>query len=251
MATLIDIVKFCNERVRTKEIKDFPGSFNGLQLENNGQVAKVGASVDAGLVPFLKASENGVDFLIVHHGLFWTPLTPLTGANYKKVHTCMKNNLAVYGSHLPLDCHADIGNNALLAKQLGLKKCGTFLKYEGSDIGLVTECHFSRDILRQKLESHFPSGIKSIEFGSVKPTKIAILTGSGQSAVDQIMEAGSDTLITGELKQQYYNLAQELKLNLYTCGHYATETFGVDALAKEVASTFGLQYVFIDSGCTL
>jgi putative NIF3 family GTP cyclohydrolase 1 type 2 len=90
-----------------------------------------------------------------------------------------------------------------------------------------------------------------MEFGSETPSTIAILTGSGQSAVDKILDAGADTLITGELKQQHFNLAQELKLNLYACGHYATETFGVDALAREVATKFDLPYEFIETECPL
>jgi len=90
-----------------------------------------------------------------------------------------------------------------------------------------------------------------MEFGTEKPSTIAILTGSGQSAVDKILDAGTDTLITGELKQHHFNLAQELKLNLYACGHYATETFGVDALAQEVAEKFDLPYEFIPSECML
>ena len=90
-----------------------------------------------------------------------------------------------------------------------------------------------------------------MEFGSANPSKVAILSGSGQSAVNKILDAGSDTLVTGELKQQHFNLAQELGLNLYACGHYATETFGVDALAKEVADKFNLPYEFIETECLL
>lgn len=251
MTTMIDLVKYCDARVCCAEIKDFPGSFNGLQLENNGYVSKIGASVDAGLVPFQLANENQVDFLIVHHGLFWSPPTPLTGVNYKKVHFCMENNLAVYGSHLPLDCHPEIGNNAILAQKLELQPITSFLPYEGLNIGLITQNSYSRKELINRLKSLFPKGINSMEFGSDFPSKIAILTGSGQSAVDKILESGADTLITGELKQNHFNIAQELKLNLYTCGHYATETFGVKALGKELAAKFDLPFQFIETACPL
>ena len=97
----------------------------------------------------------------------------------------------------------------------------------------------------------FPKGFQSIEFGSNKPQRIAILTGSGQSAVDQILESGCDTLITGELKQQHYNYAQENRLNLYLCGHYATEVFGVNELGMELASHFDLPYEFLSTNCPL
>tara|TARA_Y100000589_G_C26977875_1_gene557350 strand:- start:308 stop:799 length:492 start_codon:yes stop_codon:yes gene_type:complete len=163
----------------------------------------------------------------------------------------MESNLAVYGSHLPLDCHPEIGNNRLLADKLGLSPEATFLPYEGIDIGLIATCSYNLKELKDRLSDLFPKGFHSMEFGSENPKKIAILTGSGQSAVDQLLAAGTDTLVTGELKQHLFNLAQELGLNLYTCGHYATETFGVDALAREVAKAFDLPYEFIDLECPL
>ena len=246
-----DIVNYCDQRTKISEIKDFPGSYNGLQLENSGEVLKIGAAVDAGLVPFQKAISTGIDFIITHHGLFWTPPIPLINSAYQKVKLCIDHNLAVYGSHLPLDCHSEIGNNAILAQKLQLEPIASFLPYEGVDIGLITKNTQSRKDLANRLESLFPKGINSMEFGSDTPSKIAILTGSGQSAVDKILDAGADTLITGELKQHHFNLAQELKLNLYACGHYATETFGVDALAQEVSAKFDLPYEFIETECPL
>ena len=246
-----DIVNYCNQRTKISEIKDFPGSYNGLQLENSGEVLKIGAAVDAGLVPFQKAISTGIDFIITHHGLFWTPPIPLINSAYQKVKLCIDHYLAVYGSHLPLDCHPEIGNNAILAQKLQLEPIASFLPYEGVDIGLITKNTQSRKDLSNRLESLFPKGINSMEFGSDTPSKIAILNGSGQSAVDKILDAGADTLITGELKQHHFNLAQELKLNLYACGHYATETFGVDALAQEVSAKFDLPYEFIETECPL
>lgn len=251
MVKTIDVTNFCNDRVNVNEVRDFPGAFNGLQVQNSGEVKKIGAAVDAGLEPFKSATNRGVDFLIVHHGLFWTPPTPLTGPNYHKVHHCLSNNLAVYGSHLPLDCHATIGNNAIIAAKLSLEPHSTFLPFEGNDIGLIADCSLQREDLHFQLRVIFPQGIQAIEFGSVNPTRVAILSGSGQSAVNKILDAGCDTLITGELKQQHFNLAQELGLNLYACGHYATEIFGVDALAKEVAAKFDLPYEFIETDCPL
>lgn len=246
-----DIVNYCDQRTKISEIKDFPGSYNGLQLENSGEVLKIGAAVDAGLVPFQKAISTGIDFIITHHGLFWTPPIPLINSAYEKVKLCIDHNLAVYGSHLPLDCHPEIGNNAILAQKLQLEPIASFLPYEGVDIGLITKNTQSRKDLSNRLKSLFPKGINSMEFGTDTPSKIAILTGSGQSAVDKILDAGADTLITGELKQHHFNLAQELKLNLYACGHYATETFGVDALAQEVSAKFDLPYEFIETECPL
>ncbi len=250
MASLQKIAAFCDKRTRRHEIKDFKGACNGLQFENKGVIQKVGASVDAGLIPFQKAVDRNVDLLIVHHGMYWSPLQPITGVKFQKVNTLLNGGLAVYSSHLPLDCHSEIGNNALLAKEIGLQPTGTFLDYEGTDIGLITE-GISRLDLIEKLQKTFDDKVQSIEFGSEKPNKIAILTGSGSSAVSELKRIGVDTLITGELRQNHYNQAQEEGLNLYLCGHYATEVYGVCALAKEISQKFEIPWEFIATDCPL
>jgi len=252
MATLREIVAFCDQRSRRTEVKDFDGAHNGLQIENNGTVTRIGAAVDAGRRPFEAAVAAGIDFLICHHGMFWTPPVPLTGANHRKVKTALDGNLAVYGAHLPLDCHPEIGNNALLAQALGLKKIDTFLNYEGNDIATVAQGPAGgRAELSEKLLALFPETYQAIEYGSEQPKRIGILTGSGQSVVPRLLENGVDTLVTGELRQHHFNMAQELGLNLYPCGHYATEVFGVKALAAEAAAKFQLEWQFIEQPCRL
>lgn len=251
MTPLSDIVAFCDTRINLARVADFPGAHNGLQFQNQGRVKKIGAAVDAGLVPFELAFERGIDFLIVHHGLFWDPLVPITGAAYRKVATLLRGDCAVYGAHLPLDLHPEIGNNAILARQMGLDPVDTFLPYEGNDVGTIAANPFSRDQLRVQLRKAFPHTFCAVEFGSEAPQRVAILTGSGLSAVPHLKAAGVDTLITGEVKQNAFNLAQEQGLNLYLCGHYRTETFGVCALAREVADRFGLPWEFIETNCPL
>lgn len=247
---LADVVHFCDERTRRSLIKDFPPAMNGLQVANRGAVRKIGATVDAGVVPFQLAVREGVDFLIVHHGLFWGSVAPVTGVNYKKLKTLIEGGCALYASHLPLDCHPEIGNNALLAKAIQLVPEQYFLEYEGNPIALMAKADIPRAELRQRLEKQFPRVI-AVEFGSEKPQRVAILTGSGSSVVEELAKNGVDTLITGELKQQHFNYAQEHRLNLYVCGHYATEVFGVRALAEEAARKFNLEYVWLETGCPL
>ncbi|MFP4281509.1 MAG: Nif3-like dinuclear metal center hexameric protein [Opitutales bacterium] len=251
MASLQDIVKFCDARTRQAEIADFPGAENGLQVENDGTVRKVGAAVDAGIAPFLQAAERGIDFIIVHHGLFWTPPVPMTGRHYAKYRAAFAANLAVYGSHLPLDAHPEIGNNALLARELGLTVSDWFLPYEGTPIAALAEGIADRAALRAQLEATFPAGITAMEFGDEALGPVAILTGSGRSALAHLKGVGTRTLITGELRQEHFNLAQEEGFNLYCCGHYATEVFGVQALAREVAEQFGLEWEFVPTACPL
>ena len=241
---LQDLVTYCDHRTRRAAFKDAPAAFNGLQAANSGRVTKIGAAVDAGLVPFQRAVAVGVDFLIVHHGMYWDMPRPLTGAVYERVATLVRGNCALYSNHLPLDSHPAIGNNALLARQLGLKATRGFLPNEGGPIGRIAPSKLTRAAIRAKLEKLYPR-VTAIEYGSATPRAIAFCSGSGYSAVPQLVAEGVDTLVTGELREDCFNRAQEEKLNLYLCGHYATEVHAVRALAAELAKKFGLPWEFI------
>lgn len=248
---LTAVVAWCDEMTRKAVVRDFPGSYNGLQCANRGTVSRLGAAVDADARTLRAAADAGIDFLIVHHGLFWAPPIPLTGPAYDKVALLRDANLAVYGSHLPLDGHPEIGNNVLLARLLGLEPVERVFLHEGEPIGLVATGVDSRDQLRTRLERAFPGGVKAVEFGQQAPQRIAILTGSGSSVVDRLGEVDCDTLVTGELRQQYFTTAADRGYNLYVAGHHATEVFGVQALAAAAAAHFDLPWSFLDSGCPL
>jgi len=169
---------------------------------------------------------------------------PLTGPAYDRVATLVRGNCALYSNHLPLDGHAEIGNNALLAQQLGLQPSRPFLIRDGEAIAWIAEANLARAELRQRLEALYPRVI-AIECGEATPTGIAFCSGSGNSAVPELRAAGVDTLITGELREEWFNRAQEDRLNLYLCGHYATEVHAVQALAAELAEKFNLPWEFI------
>jgi dinuclear metal center YbgI/SA1388 family protein len=245
MPKLTDLVAYCDTRTRRAEFEDAPGARNGLQLANRGRVTKIGAAVDAGLVPFQKAVAAEIDFLIVHHGMFWDMPRAITGPVYDRLATLIEGGCALYSNHLPLDSHPQIGNNALLARQLGLKANRGFLPNAGGDIGRIAPAAgLKRAALRAKLEKLYPRVI-AIEYGSPAPRDIAFCSGSGNSAVPALAAAGVDTLVTGELREEWFNRAQEEKLNLYLCGHYATEVHAVKALAAELAKKFNLPWEFI------
>ena len=247
MTKLTDLVAYCDRRTRRAAYTDSPGAFNGLQVANDGRVTRIGAAVDAGLVPFQRAVAAGVDFLIVHHGMYWDMPRPLTGPAYERIATLIEGNCALYSNHLPLDGHPQLGNNALLARQLGLKPSRGFLPVGEEHIGCIAPSRLTRAALRKKLESVYPRVI-AIECGSAAPREIAFCSGSGNSAIPALVPAGVDTLVTGELREEHFNRAQEEKLNLYLCGHYATEVHGVQALAAELAKKFRLPWEFIATG---
>lgn len=244
MPSLSELVDYCDQRTRRAAFKDAPGAFNGLQVANDGRVTKIGAAVDAGLAPFRQAVAAGVDFLIVHHGMYWDMPRPLTGPVYERVATLVRGNCALYSNHLPLDGHPELGNNALLAAQLGLVPNRKFLEREGESIGCIADYARPRADLRRALESLYPR-VVAIEYGAEQPRSLAFCSGSGNSAVRELRPAGVDTLVTGELREEWFNVAQEEKLNLYLCGHYATEVHGVKALAAELSARFGVPWEFV------
>jgi dinuclear metal center YbgI/SA1388 family protein len=244
MPHLDELVAYCDQRTRRSQFADAPGAWNGLQVANDGRVTRIGAAVDAGVEPFRRAVAAGVDFLIVHHGMYWDMPRPLTGPAYDRVSALLGGNCALYSNHLPLDAHPEIGNNALLARQLGLAPRRGFIPNAGGDIGVIAAHGGSRADLRARLEALYPR-VVAIECGSDRPSEIAFCSGGGNSAVPLLRPAGVDTLVTGELREEHFNRAQEERLNLYLCGHYATEVHGVRALAAELADRFGLPWEFL------
>jgi dinuclear metal center YbgI/SA1388 family protein len=244
MAKLKDIVAYCDRRTRLKAFKDAPGAMNGLQVENSGRVTRIGAAVDAGLVPFQRAVRSGVDFLLVHHGIFWDSPRPVTGPAFERLGALLEGDCALYSSHLPLDAHPELGNNALLARQLGVRPRRGFVPNEGGDIGCIAPWRRDRSVLRTRLEALYPRVI-AIEFGPARPAEVAFCSGSGNGAMPALAASGADTMVTGELREEWFNVAQERRQNLYLCGHYATEVHGVRALAEELSAKFGLPWEFI------
>src|SRR5271156_1751221 len=151
-ASLSKIVSYCDRLLRTDEIKDYDGAVNGLQAENNGRVTRIAATVDASLATVRLAIAAKADLLVVHHGLFWSARQPWTGKNYELLRLLAENNLAIYSSHLPLDAHPKLGNNAQLCAALGLKNLKPFFESHGQKIGFQSRQKIPQNELAKKLE---------------------------------------------------------------------------------------------------
>lgn len=246
MPKLTAIVTHLDRYLRHAEVADYSGAWNGLQVENSGVVKKVGAAVDACVWTIERAVERGVSLLLVHHGLFWSGVQPVTGATRRKIKAALDGDLAIYSSHLPLDLHPVVGNNALLAKALGFKKCAPFFHSKGQAIGLQTRATLPLAELARRLERALGSAPHLAPGGPGKTARIGIVTGGAGSEVAQAAAEGVDTFVTGEGPHHSYTLAEELGVNVFYGGHYATETFGVKALAAEVARRFRVPWEFID-----
>src|SRR5580765_1450113 len=151
-ASLFAIVRHCDRLLRTGSISDYDGAVNGLQVENRGGVTRIAAAVDASLATAKLAIAAKADLLIVHHGLFWGPSHPWTGKKYELLRLLLESNLAVYSSHLPLDAHPKLGNNARLSAALGLKKLRPFFFDHGQFLGWQTAGKIPRADLARRLE---------------------------------------------------------------------------------------------------
>jgi dinuclear metal center YbgI/SA1388 family protein len=245
MATLSEIVEYTNDYLRVEEIEDWPNALNGLQIENSGKVTRVGAAVDVSTRVLTAAAKKNVDFLIVHHGVFWSGLQTVTGTVRRKLKMAFENDIALYSAHMPLDVHAKVGNNALLAAALGLKPTKRFLKEKGTSVGLKAKTAIPRGSLLRKLRAAVGGSVKSFSFGPNQPRRVGIITGAAGSEIYRVAEEKIDTFITGESPHWAAVAAEELGMNLLLAGHYATETFGVKALAAHLAERFELPWEFL------
>jgi dinuclear metal center YbgI/SA1388 family protein len=244
--SLASIVKYCDRTLETEKFTDWPGALNGLQVENNGSVTKIAAAVDGSFATINKAIEANADLLLVHHGLFWGASHPWTGKRFQMMSLLFKNNVAVYSSHLPLDAHPRLGNNAQLAKALGLRQLKPFFFEKGQHIGLQTRAEIPRNELEKRLGNVLHIEPRAIPGGPEICRSIGIVTGGAGDELKKAHEEGVDTFITGEGRHWTYALAEDLGINVFYGGHYATETFGVRALAALLSEKFGLPWEFLE-----
>lgn len=240
------LVDYCNRALRISAVPDWPGAVNGLQVENRRGVARVAATVDASLATVRLAIEAGADLLLAHHGLFWSTRQPWTGANYELLRLLVEHDLAVYSAHLPLDIHPRWGNNARLCAALGFSRCRPFFEEKGMKLGLRTVVSLDREDLASRLGQVLGRPPRVVPGGPARCRHVGVVTGGAGDQLQLAAAEGVDTLITGEGRHWTYALAEECGINLIYGGHYATETFGVKALAEHLAAKFGLDWVFID-----
>ncbi len=267
-----ELARECDRILEANKFRDYPGASNGLQVTHGRQVKKIGWAVDADMESILKAGKERVDFLIVHHGLFWGSSVLDRKMRAKRIREAKRLGVAIYSSHLPLDAHPELGNSIGLLRALGLEKCkrksfgeamgraigwkvegdrwkrrdlvnrvallrsghagrvGSFAGLGGiriSDLGF-----WIRDLRRSECKKvRGWEAVKVIEAGPKVCRRIGIVTG-GFGDLDQVVKAGLDTLITGEVDYPTEVKARELGINLILGGHRETEVFGVRALAK-------------------
>lgn len=225
---------------------DYPRAVNGLQVDGPSAVTHVAVAVDAAEYSIRRATEVGADLLVVHHGLFWAGSSPLTGRLYRRIAPLIREGVALYSAHLPLDAHPELGNCIGLVRALGLKATGRFASYEGRDIGYVAETHESLVGFGDRVRGELGDPVEVIAGGPKLVERVAVITGSGAGFVEEASRLGADTLLTGEAAHHTVVDARELGLNVVLAGHYRTETYGVRAIGAHLEETFGLPWTFLD-----
>lgn len=243
---LDELVAYLDAYLRVEEVPDAPTALNGLQVANTGTVTRVAAAVDASERTLAEAVARGANFVLVHHGLFWSGAQPVTGRRYRKLRLLLESDVAVYSAHLPLDVHPEVGNNAVLARALGISLRGTFARDGGVDVGVWGELDIRREALCARLDELLGVRVRLVAGGPERVRRVGVVTGSGARAIAEAAELGLEALVTGEGPHHTYFDALEEGLNVYYGGHYATETWGVRALAEHLAERFGLPWEFLD-----
>ncbi len=247
---LTAIVAHLDRMLRHPGFPDYAPAFNGLQLENSGRVKRIGAAVDACEPVIAEAVRRGISLLLVHHGLMWDQhCFAFTGARYRKLRGAIEGDLAIFASHLPLDAHPRFGNAAVLAKALALQNVEPFFRYKMETIGVQGTLSLNLTDLVKRVSRAVGVAAEQLTVCAAGPKrvrKVGIVTGGAGSEVGEIARSGVDTFITGEGPHWSYTAAEELGLNVIYAGHYATETFGVKALAGHIGKKYGLPWEFID-----
>lgn len=242
MIERMELVRYCNELLQTDLFKDYCP--NGIQVEGSANINRIVSGVTASQALIDAAIKLEADLLLVHHGFFWKGENAvLTGMKKRRIKSLLMNDINLLAYHLPLDAHKTLGNNVLLAENLGLKTEKFFADNDIALIGQVDEQSgqafkqlITEQLAREPLHVDVERGIK----------RVALCTGAAQSYIEQAVELGADAFISGEISESTWHIAKENNIHYFSAGHHATERYGVQALGEHLAKHFGLQHNFID-----
>ncbi|CAD5369250.1 GTP cyclohydrolase 1 type 2 homolog [Rubrivivax sp. A210] len=242
MADRKDIASCLDQLLRPEGFKDYGP--NGLQVEGAREVRRIASGVTASLAFIDAALAAGADTLIVHHGLFWRGQDGrLTGWLAERVRRLMAANANLFAYHLPLDAHAELGNNAQLGLRLGLMADARF---GDQDLGFIGPATAPLDALAARVQQQLGRAPLLLPGDGRALRRVAWCTGGAQGYFEAAIAAGADAFLTGEVSEPQQHLARETGVAFLACGHHATERFGAPAVAAQVAGRFGLEHAFID-----
>ncbi len=246
-ASTKDILAEADRLLETDRFEDFGP--NGLQIPGPHEASIIASAVSANAETFDRAADGETDLLLVHHGLFWPAVGPIDRVLKRRLQILFDADIALAAYHLPLDAHPEIGNNALIARELGATGMTPFAEHRGQPVGFLAELP-AEGMTPQELQVAMEriTGRPTLAFlaGPDRVGRVGIVSGGGADWLGDAAAAGADAFITGEVPERAMALAQEQGVHLIAAGHYATETFGIRRLGEHLAERFGLEHRFID-----
>lgn len=245
------VTDYLDRYLRIREVPDESGAVNGLQVANRGWVGGIVAAVDASQatidgVVAAAARFEAPPLILVHHGLFWDGNQPVTGRRYRRLAALMSHDIPLYSAHIPLDVHAEVGNNAVLARLLGVEQLDPFDSYKGIPMGVQGSLAepTAREEMVVRLNGLLDTNARLIPGGPERVRRVGIITGGAGARIAAARDAGLDLFITGEGAHYTYFDAVEFGVNVIFAGHYATEQVGVKALAAQLSERFELPWEY-------
>ncbi len=247
--TIHELDRYFRSILSLDEFVRVDSSRNGLQVQKRDEVVhKVAFAVDAAMEVFEAAAAEEADLLFVHHGLFWGREETLTGTHFERISFLLEKGIALYAVHLPLDAHLSLGNNAGIAEQIGLIDVEPFGLLKGIPIGVAGR--FPAAVPLKTVETRLFGErfrpLASLSFGPPEIATVGIISGGAPMEVDQAIELGLDLYISGDANHIAYHRCRESGINAIFGGHYATEIWGVQRVAAQLAADTGMETVFLD-----
>jgi dinuclear metal center YbgI/SA1388 family protein len=243
---LAELIAYLDGYLHIHDIKDYGPQ--GLQIEGREEIARIVGTVDAQLPCIEAAIERRADMLLVHHGIFWGGPKRIVGSYGRLLHAYLDNGINLYAAHLALDAHPAVGNNAELARRLGLEIVDWWADINGVKLAAMAEAPSGTKL--DYLVNHFEQSIGPVKavlaHGPRIVHRVGILSGAGAGHIEEAAALGCDTFITGETSHAQYYDAMNAGINVIYGGHYTTETVGVQALGQHLADQFGLSFEFVD-----
>jgi dinuclear metal center YbgI/SA1388 family protein len=241
----IEIISYLDNYLQIAAIADYGPQ--GLQVEAaHKEVQRVALAVDTAPATIEAAASWQADLLLVHHGILWRSVERITGPLGRRVRLLLENNIHLYAAHLALDAHPEVGNNAVLARMLGMSIEEWWCEVMGSKIGVIGRFDVALPELVSLVNERLDTQARALPHGPSAVRRLAIVSGFGADRVGEAREMGADTLLTGETSHANYWAAADYGLNVIFAGHYATETVGVKALGDHLVARFGLATRFLD-----
>jgi len=247
--TLSEIDRWLSELLSVERFAGLDNSLNGLQVGAPGAtVQRAAFSVDASLETFRRAALWGAQLLVVHHGILWDRQSRITGATWERVRFLMEKGLALYAAHLPLDAHPELGNNAGIARALGLVDVAPFGMHRGTALGCKGRFPEPRSIeeVVRLLAARQGEPIRTLPFGPALVHTVGIISGAAPWGAAQASAEGLDLYITGEPAHEVYHHCLEQRIHAIFGGHYHSESYGAQSLAERCARETGLETTYLD-----